>query len=374
MHYFRQAQMNEELLYQIALKKLDGIGATRAKKLVSYCGGVQQVFEAPKKKLLTVPGIGQGLISKLNRTSALELAEPELKFIEKNKIRPIFYLDKDYPKRLKHCEDSPLLLYTSGNMNLNVPKVVSIVGTRNATGYGTKITERLIDGLKAHDALVVSGLALGIDVIAHRAAVQTGLQTVGVMGNSLDRIYPYQNKAVGEKMKAHGGLITEFESGTKPDRENFPQRNRIVAGMADVTIVIESAIKGGSMITAQLATGYNRDVMAVPGAIDAPWSSGCNYLIKSNKAHMIEGIEDLEYLMGWDRQPKAESQTQKQLFVELNEEEQKVYELLKEINKESLDNISLGSGMPVSKTSTLLLELEFKGVVKSLPGKVYSLV
>ncbi|MEZ4720673.1 MAG: DNA-processing protein DprA [Flavobacteriales bacterium] len=374
MHYFRQAQMNEELLYQIALKKLDGIGATRAKKLVSYCGGVREVFEAPKKKLLTVPGIGQALVSKLNRESALELAEPELKFIEKNNVRPIFYLDKDYPKRLKHCEDSPLLLYISGNMNLNVPKVVSIVGTRNATSYGAKITERLIDGLKAHDALVVSGLALGIDIIAHRAAVQAGLQTVGVLGNSLDRIYPHQNKAIAEKMKPKGGLITEFESGTKPDRENFPQRNRIVAGMADVTIVIESAVKGGSMITAQLATGYNRDVMAVPGAIDAPWSSGCNHLIKTNKAHMIEDIEDLEYLMGWEREEKGESQPQKQLFVELNEEERKVYELLKEINKESLDNISLSSGMPVSKTSTLLLELEFKGVVKSLPGKVYSLV
>lgn len=366
--------MNHDLLHRIALKKLEGIGPARAKKLVSYCGGVQEIFEASKKKLLAIPGIHHGIVAALNFDEALKAAEAEVRFLEKEGIRPVFYLDKDYPKRLKHCDDGPLMLYTRGEMRLNVPKTVSIVGTRNASDYGRRVTERLVDHLKPHDCLVVSGLALGIDVIAHRAAVQSGLQTVAVLGHSLDRLYPHQNKKIAEKMLDNGGLITEFESGTKPDRENFPQRNRIVAGMSDVTIVVETAVKGGSMITARLASGYNRDVMAFPGPVDAIYSSGCNHLIKSNQAHLIEDIQDLEYLMGWERNDGKESTPQKQLFVDLNEEEQKMYDLLKGLPKESLDNLSLNSGFPVSKTSTLLLELEFKGVVKALPGKVYSLI
>jgi DNA processing protein len=365
--------MHPELFYQIALKSLDGIGPARAKKLVSYCGGAKEVFDASKKKMASIPGIGELVIRNLSLDQALRRAEQEIKYIEKADIIPIFYLDKKYPTRLRHCDDGPILMYTSGNMDLNRQKVVSIVGTRNATEYGRKLTELLIDGLKIHDALIVSGLALGIDVIAHKAAVQSGLQTVGVLGNSLDRIYPALNKNIAEKMKANGGLISEFDSGTQPDRENFPQRNRIVAGMADVTIVVESAVRGGSMITAKLASGYNRDVMAYPGSVDSIYSGGCNHLIKSQQAHLIEGIEDLEYTMGWEREVKPSKESQRQLFVELNDEEKKVYELLKELNKESLDNISLSSGWPVSKTSTLLLELEFKGVVKSMPGKVYSL-
>lgn len=366
--------MTNDLLHHIALKKLDGIGAARAKKLVSYCGGVREVFEVPRKKLLTIPGINHGIVRSMNFDDALRAAESEIRFLEKESIRPVSYLDKEYPKRLKHCDDGPLILYVRGDMRLNVPKVVSIVGTRNASEYGRKVCERLVDGLKAHDALIVSGLALGIDVIAHRAAMAADLQTAAVLGHSLDRIYPHQNKKVAQKMLAHGGLISEFESGTKPDRENFPMRNRIVAGMSDVTIVVETAVKGGSMITARLAAGYNRDVMAYPGPVDAIYSSGCNHLIKTNQAHMIEDMEDLEYLMGWERDAGKESTPQKQLFVELNEDERKVYSLLKDLPKETLDNLSLNSGFPVSKTSTLLLEMEFKGVVKSLPGKVYSLV
>ena len=365
--------MNSDLLYQIALKKVTGVGSFRAKRLISYCGGVREVFNSPKKKLVTVPGIGAGVISGMNFDQALREADEELKFIEKRGIIPLFYLDKDYPRRLKHCEDGPILMYTQGEMNLNNPKVVSIVGTRNATEYGKRNTEKLIEGLKKHNALIVSGLALGIDVIAHRSAVQHGLETIGVLGHSLDRIYPSQNKNVAEKMKLHGGLLTEFESGTLPDRENFPQRNRIVAGMSDVCIVVETAVKGGSMITAKLAADYNRDVMAFPGGVDAPYSSGCNFLIKSNQANLIENIEDLEYLMGWTVEAETPKESQTQLFIDLSDEERKVFELLKSLQKDSLDNISLNSGFPVSKTSTLLLEMEFKGIVRSLPGKMYSL-
>ncbi|HAW20446.1 MAG TPA: DNA-protecting protein DprA [Flavobacteriales bacterium] len=365
--------MKDELFYQIALKKLEGIGPARAKALVSYCGGVEQVFKASKRQLAAIPGIGTVISSQIDTGQAYRLAEAEIKFIEKNEIKPLFYLDPQYPRRLKHCDDGPILIYTKGQMILNPTKVVSIVGTRTATDYGRKLVDRLIDGLKPHNALIVSGLAYGIDAMAHKAALNGGLQTVGVMGNSLDRVYPNQHKSLTEKMLENGGLISEFEHGTKPDRENFPQRNRIVAGMSDVCVVVESAVKGGSMITARLAAGYNRDVMAFPGAADAPNSSGCNHLIKTQQAHLIEGIKDLEYIMGWEHEDLGTRSSQKQLFVELTDEEQKVYERLKETSTESLDNISLNAGLPVSKASTLLLEMEFKGVVKSLPGKVYTL-
>lgn len=361
----------DDLIYQIALKKLDTVGAARAKKLVSYCGGVREVFEAPKKKLATIPGIGEMVIKSMNPSEAMKKAEAEIKFIEKSGIKPIFYLDKDYPRRLKHCDDGPLLLYSKGACDLNPPKVVSIVGTRNVSSYGKQLVEKLVSGLKDHHALIVSGLAYGVDVHAHKEALKNGLSTVGVLGNSLDTIYPSQNKSTAEKMLESGMLLSEFESGTKPEAMNFPQRNRIVAGMCDVCVVVESAVKGGSMITAKLAVGYNRDVMAYPGPVDAIYSGGCNYLIKTQQAHLIEGVEDLEYVMGWDRSEKAKPANQKQLFVELNEEEQRLFDLLKGIDRESLDNISLKAELPVSQTSTILLEMEFKGVVKSMPGKMY---
>lgn len=363
----------ENLLYQIAIKKLQGIGPARAKKLISYCGGVKEVFNTPKSKMLSVPGLGELTIKNLKPDAALMEAEKEVVQIEKNGYRPIFYLDKEYPNRLRHCDDGPLLLYTKGHCDLNAQKVVSIVGTRNLTDYGRKMIERLVAGLSHHNALIVSGLALGADVMAHKEAMKNGLKTVGVLGSSLDMVYPYQNRSTAEKMMEQGMVVSEFETGTKPDRENFPQRNRIVAGMADVCVVIESQVHGGSMITAKLAMGYNRDVMAFPGSVDAIYSGGCNHLIKSQQAHMIEGIEDLEYTMGWERNSKETSNGQKQLFVELSDQEKTLFDFLKGKEKESLDNISLSAGIPVSQTSTILLEMEFKGVIKSLPGKMYAL-
>ncbi len=249
---------------------------------------------------------------------------------------------------------------------------MSIVGTRDFTDYGSKLTERLVEALQPYDPLIVSGLAYGVDTIAHRSAVQCGLQTVGVLGNSLDMIYPEANRSLAEKMLRNGGLLSEFESGTRPERVNFPQRNRVVAGMSDVTIVIESGVKGGSMITARLAAGYNRDVAAFPGPIDAPFSAGCNYLIKTNQAALIESCEDLIYLMGWQKEQTSKT-SQKKLFVDLDPEEKKVLEIFKDNQKQSLDSLSLKCDWTVSKTSTLLLELEFKGVIKSLPGKMYAL-
>lgn len=360
----------EESYYQIALKKLDGVGALRARALVSYCGGVRQIFEASKKELAAIPGVGSVVVDRFDRDAALKHAEEELKFVERANLDMYFYLDAKYPARLKHCEDGPILLYGSGAMDLNPPRVVSIVGTRRCTPYGERMTQRLIEGLGEYGVLVVSGLAYGIDTIAHRTSVGAGIQTVGVLGHSLDRIYPSQNTSLVAQMKEKGGVLSEFDSGTKPDRENFPQRNRVVAGMADVTVVVETMVKGGSMITARMASGYNRDVAAFPGATDAPYSSGCNQLIKSNVAALIEGVDDLAYLMGWekDEQPKP---TQKKLFVELTDVEQHVLGLLEKKQKESIDILSLEAGLPASKMASTLLELEFKGVVKSLPGKVY---
>ncbi|GAB5538641.1 MAG: DNA-processing protein DprA [Salibacteraceae bacterium] len=366
-------RLMDDLLYQIALKNLDGIGSTRAKLLVSYCGGVREIFDAPKKQLAKIPKLGSLLVANMNRKAALIKAEKEISFINEQEITPLFYLDQRYPKRLRHCEDGPLLLYTKGNMDLNAQKVVSVVGTRNSTTYGATLVERLIADLAPHQALIVSGLAHGIDVIAHREAYKSGLQTVGVLGNSLERIYPHQNRSLAEKLVENGGLISEFDSGTKPDRENFPQRNRIVAGMSDVTIVVESAQRGGSLITAKLAMDYNRDVMAYPGPVDAPYSKGCNWLIKTQQAHLIEGIKDLEYLLDWSIDEAESKPSQKQLFVDLTEEEQLIFKQLESEKQESLDNISLNAGVPVSKASTLLLQLEFKGVVRSLPGKIYAL-
>ncbi|NQV53555.1 MAG: DNA-protecting protein DprA [Flavobacteriales bacterium] len=360
----------EESYYQIALNKLEGVGSARARALVSHCGGVRQIFDTSKKDLAAIPGLSMRLVNRLNREEALRRAEDEMRVIQRDGIDVYFYLNDDYPSRLKHCEDGPVLLYGAGNMRLNPPRIVSIVGTRSCTAYGERMTERLVDGLEGYGALVVSGLAYGIDTLAHRASVARGMQTVGVLGHSLDRVYPAQNESLVAQMKQNGGVLSEFEFGTKPDRENFPQRNRIVAGMSDVTIVIETMVKGGSMITARMAAGYSRDVAAFPGATDAPYSSGCNHLIKTNIAALVEGIDDLAYLMGWEKDKKPSSM-QKQLFVELTDVERQVFSVLEQRQRASIDNLSLDAGLPMSKTAAALLELEFKGVVRSLPGKVY---
>lgn len=369
--YFSPVDVSHNL-YRLALTFLDNVGDRRAKKLIAYCGGVEAFFAEPKKNLAKIPDFGKALVSQMDRDAALRMAEKELKFVEKSRIRLLFYLDKEYPKRLKHCEDGPILLYAKGEMSLNAEKTVSIIGTRNASDYGRRVTEQIVAGLVPHGALVVSGLAYGIDIIAHQAALKNGLQTVGVMGNSLDRVYPPVHQKTVEKMALNGGVLSEFPSGTKPDRENFPQRNRIVAGMADATIVVETALKGGSMITARLAGSYNRDVLAVPGRTEDPYSSGCNHLIKTNQAALMETMEDLEYLLGWDRN-KKEKPVQKQMFVDVTEEEKPLLEILQTNGNAALDDLSLKLDLPVSKVSALLLELEFKGVVRSLPGKVYAM-
>ncbi len=364
--------MDENLKYKIAISLIPHIGDMRAKRLISYCGSAEAVFSEKKAGLEKIPGIGEANAKAVLTQKVFERVDEEIKFIEKNKITPLFYLDKEYPKRLTHCEDSPVMLYFKGKANLNSEKVISIIGTREATDYGKQICEKLIADLAPYNPIIVSGLAYGIDICAHKAAMDNNLTTVCGLGHGLDKIYPAVHRTYAEKMLENGGWLSDFTSGTIPDRENFPRRNRIVAGMSDATIVVESKVGGGSLITADIANSYNRDVFAFPGRVNDECSVGCNNLIKQNKAALIQSAADIIYIMGWEQKLKN-APIQKQLFVELKPEEEILVNLLKEKESVNVDDICLFAKMPMSKVSSLLLTLEFSGIVKSLPGKRYRL-
>ncbi len=363
------------LVYEIALTMLPGIGHVSGKKLVALCGGLEAIFKDSRKDLLRRKTIGENVINKLleGRNEALRKAEKEVRFIEKYHIKTLFFLDKSYPYRLGNCHDAPLLLYYKGNADLNSPRVVSIVGTRKATDYGRDVCSRIVEGLQQSGVLVVSGLAFGIDSCAHKSALQLGLPTVGVLGHGLDRIYPQQNKGLAEKMISNGGLITDFPSETQPDRENFPMRNRIIAGLCDALIVVEAASSGGALITADIANSYNRDVFAVPGRLNDEYSKGCNSYIKTNRAALIESAEDIRYIMGWDSSSPRSESIQRELFQELSESEKTITDILKTQSDAGIDVLVSDSGMKSSELAKILLALEFRGVIRSLPGKRYQL-
>ncbi len=363
--------IDEGLKYKIGITLMDGVGDVIAKRLIAYCGSAEGVFKEKKSRLMKIPGVGAINVKPILENNVLPRAEEEMDFISKNGINTFFYLDKEYPKRLKHCEDSPVMLYSKGNLNLNNHKILSVVGTRNATVYGQRVCEKIIEDLALQNVLIVSGLAYGIDICAHRAALKNNLPTVGVVAHGLDRIYPSVHQGVSQKMMLNGGIVTDFISGTNPDKENFPKRNRIVAGMADAVLVIESALSGGSLITADIANGYNRDVFAVPGKTGDEYSSGCNWLIKTNRAMLVESAKDIEQVLGWEIKEKKKKNVQKELFTELDENEKIIVGILEAKEKIDIDNLSVEAKMPMSKISSLLLNLEFKGMVKSLPGKVY---
>lgn len=366
--------MNEQLLYHIAITSIPNVGDVTAKKLIAYCGSSEQVFSEKRSSLEKIPGIGEVNAQKIitHKTEALAIAKEELSFIKKNDIVPLFYLNDNYPKRLLQCEDGPILIYTKGSIELNNPKVVSIVGTRKATDYGKDFCNKIVEELAPHQPLIVSGLAYGIDVCSHKAAIKNNLQTVGVLAHGLDRLYPQQHSGVAKQMIENGGLLTDFKSGTNPERENFPKRNRIVAGLSDLTIVIESSKKGGSLITAYLANDYNRDVFALPGRLNDSQSEGCNNIIKNHKAALIQSVKDIEYIMGWEAD-KKDQKKQTQLFVELTPEQKIIADIISKQDKIGIDELSLQAKLPMSKTTAMLLEMEFDGVVKTLPGKQYKL-
>lgn len=363
--------METSKLHQsIALTFLDGIGPKNAKSLIAYIGGVEALFETRSFKKLDIPGFSPGRLKSLNRKEALLKAEKELGFIEKNKVKTHFYLDKNYPHRLKNCLDAPLMLYSFGNADPNPTKTISIVGTRNVSTYGHVIVEELIAALQPYDVQVVSGLAYGVDILTHRACLRHSVPTVGVLGHGLDRIYPHQHRPTAKKMMTtNGGLLTEFPSGTNPDRENFPKRNRIVAGMTDATIVVESSIKGGSLITANLANDYNRDVFAYPGNVFNEYSKGCNALIANNKAHLVTSGKDIINLLGWEK--SSPETVQKQLFNDLSADERMIMEELVEFPEISIDVLSIKLKKPTSWLSSTLLTLELQGLIMCLPGKKY---
>ena len=365
--------MHNDLLYQIALTLVPNIGDVHAKALVNHYGDAQSVFKAKKKDLDNMEGIGTVRAKSIKDFTDFSSSEEEIKFIEKYKITPLFLTDDNYPKRLLNCYDSPSLLYYRGNADLNTSHIISIVGTRNNSDYGKSVCEKMVEELQAENILIVSGLAFGIDTIAHRAALKNNLQTIAVLAHGLDRIYPTQNKTLAKQITEHGGLLTEFISNTNPDKQNFPKRNRIVAGICDAVIVIESSKKGGSLITAELGNGYNKDIFAIPGRINDSKSEGCNYLIKNNKAALINSVQDFLEMMNWTSAPKPTAKKQRELFIELTPDEKIVVDILQQRESIQIDDLYFKSGLSSSAVASVLLMLEMQNVVISLPGKVYKL-
>jgi DNA processing protein len=366
--------MNSDLLYQIALTLIPNIGDVHAKALVNIYGNAQSIFKAKKKELEALEGIGTIRAKSIKEFTDFTSIEEEIKFIEKYKIAPLFITDKIYPQRLLNCYDSPPLLYYRGTADLNTSKIIAIVGTRSNSDYGKNITEKLVTELAGQNVLVVSGLAFGIDTIAHKAALKNNLQTVGVLAHGLDRIYPTQNKTLAKQMTEQGGLLTHFMSNTLPDKQNFPKRNRIVAGICDALVVIESGLKGGSLITAELANGYNKDVFAIPGRTNDSKSEGCNYLIKNNKAALINCADDLLENMSWKNDKKATPKKQRELFIELTADEKIIADILQQRESIQIDELYFKSALSSSAVAQALLMLEMQGVIQSLPGKVYKLI
>lgn len=365
--------MTNGLLHQIALTLVPNIGPVQARLLVEKYGDAVDVFKARKKELTAIENIGPITAANLKSFNNFAAAESEIKFIEKYRIQPLFITDKNYPQRLLHCYDPPTLLYYKGNADLNASKIISIIGTRNSTDYGRQATDNLVKELAEQQVLIVSGLAFGIDAIAHKAALQSRLPTVGVLAHGLHTIYPHQHKTLAKEIVQHGGLLTEFTHVDKPDKHNFPRRNRIVAGMADATIVMETAVKGGSMITAELANNYNRDVFALPGRVNDAKSAGCNYLIQTNKAILFTGAKELQEAMGWKQKHMAKKQ-QRELFIELGDDEKLIVSILGEKEMVHIDEINLRSNISSSSVAAAILNLELQNVISSLPGKMYKLL
>jgi DNA processing protein len=366
---------DQETIHRIALSLLKGIGPVNARNLVAWCGGVEPLFtdQTLRRSLRKVPGIGPVLASSILGSQVIKDAEKELAFIRKHKLRMLFYLDAEYPARLRQCLDAPVLLFVRGPAEFDTARSVSIVGTRTPTEHGKKLCDDLVAGLAPSGATIVSGLAYGIDITAHRAALRCGLPTIGCVAHGLDRIYPGEHAATAKEMCEEGALVSELTSGSPFAPGNFPARNRVIAGLADCTIVVESGPKGGSLITADIANSYDREVLAFPGRPGDARSIGCNRLIQQNQAHLITSAEDVLKLMDWLPQPKKKKPEQSSLFTELLPDEQVLVDAIRMQGKIDIDTLCHRSKMPQHKAAGLLLNLEFNGVVRSLPGKMYAL-
>jgi DNA processing protein len=363
------------LMHKIALSLIPGVGDINARKLVSHIGSVEGVFSESYRTLIKIPGIGTNLAKAVCERSYLEKAEKEAEYVTENNIKTYFYLDDDYPYRLRQCDDSPVTFYFKGKCDLNGPRILSMVGTRNATPRGKELCENIIGSLAAghFDLIIVSGLAYGIDIAAHKAALVNNIQTVGVLAHGFKTVYPSVHTSVAREIEKTGGLVSDFLSGDLPERNNFIKRNRIIAGLSDATLVVESGIKGGALITADIAGSYNRDVFAIPGRPGDQWSAGCNSLIKHNKAALIENARDIEYFLNW--QPSGtKDPVQSSLFSELSESEKLIYEEVKMNGEINIDHLCRTVDMPVYKLSSILLQMEFNGLIKCYPGNLYRVV
>jgi DNA processing protein len=364
--------MNEALKYHIALSQVKDIGPVSARLLLKEFGSAENIFKCKKMELQKVNGLGSVRASAIKSFSDWDRIDKEMAFIEKHKICCLQSNDLNYPKHLSHCIDAPIVLYYKGNADLNNPKIISIIGRRLCTDYGRRILDTFIKELAPYNVLIISGLAIGIDVYAHKTAMVNNLPTVGVLAHGLDKIYPNQHMAIAKEMLEKGGLLTEYISETIPDKENFPTRNRIVAGMSEATVVVETDIKGGSIITANLANGYNKDVMAFPGNINNQHSAGCNFLIKTNRANLITEAKDLVDLLNWEPQ-KAEKKVQRELFIELSDEEKKLLEILNEKGPLHTDELRNLANFTASKFAGVTINLEMQGIITMLPAKIYKI-
>jgi len=364
----------QELIYTLALQHIPKIGDVTAKKLINHCGSAEAVLTERKQNLLKIDGIGANVLNDLFNKQHLKDAENELEFIRKNNISTIYFTNKNYPERLKHCIDSPILLFQAGNIDLANKRIISIVGARKITTYGVDFCKKLVEELKPFDPIIVSGFAYGTDITAHKAAIEHNLQTIACLAHGLNQIYPKVHKKYMVEVEKNGGFLTDFWSTDVFDRNNFLKRNRIIAGMSQATIVIESAEKGGSLVTADIANSYNREVFALPGRATDIQSTGCNNLIKTQQAHLLSDPLDVPYMLGWELEKNEKPAIQKQLFVELNSEEKLIYNYLKENGKQVLDVIALGCNLPIFKVASILLTMELKGLTRPLPGKLFELV
>lgn len=360
------------LIYRIGLTLIKSVGDVTAKNLLAHFGDAEAVFKASRHELMAIPGIGEITAAQILSNNALRAAETQVAFVKKHRIQVLFYTDENYPQRLRNCSDAPVLLYYKGTADLNHPRIISIVGTRKATEYGRKLCRELAETLAPYDVIVASGLAYGIDVAAHKESLEQSIPTIGVLAHGLDRIYPSLHKPLAQKMVLNGGLLTEFLPDTVPEKENFPKRNRIIAGIADATVVVEATAKGGALITADIANSYHRDVYAFPGRTTDLYSAGCNFLIKTNRAALINHARDLVYYMGWDDTTSAKTGLQLQLKVNLSEEEQKIVVALQETALH-VDELANCSGYNRGRLAMHLLNLEMQGVLMALPGNRYKL-
>lgn len=364
----------KEILAVLRLQKTKLIGDILAKKLIATVGSAAQVFAEKKRTLQKIHGVGTLAIENLFDVSNQRLAEKEWEHMNKNQTEFLYFLDENYPKNLQHCIDAPILLFKDGNMDLDSSRMLSVVGTRSMTNYGRDFCNELLKDLAGYNPVIISGFAYGVDICAHKAAIKNNLQTIAVLAHGLDEIYPKAHKKYMQHLYKNGGFLTEFFHDETPMRENFLKRNRIVAGLSSATIIIESAQKGGALVTADIANSYDRDVFAVPGKVNDLMSRGCNELVKNHKAHLLQSAEDIVQMLNWDVNPTGLKPVQRSLFVELTAMEQKICDFLQNKKPQLLDVIAFEVKLPVYELATLLLQLELKGVVRPLPGKLFELV